>query len=89
MQILCIGSLASPPQVLILVDPRLSGQYSVKGAAKAIAVARACIRKEPKERPLMSDVVKSLDAIQGLTDFARREREGKEGVAGTENKQGS
>ncbi|NP_001145791.1 putative protein kinase superfamily protein [Zea mays] len=53
-----------------LVDPRLEGNFSVKGAQKAAQLARACLSRDPKARPLMSQVVEVLRPLQNLRDMA-------------------
>ncbi|CAI5991112.1 unnamed protein product [Closterium sp. NIES-65] len=37
-----------------IVDQRLENQFSVKGVVKAARLAYNCLKKDPKERPLMS-----------------------------------
>ncbi|KAK0571043.1 hypothetical protein LWI29_010242 [Acer saccharum] len=51
-----------------LMDPRLEGQYSTKGAQKAVALAYKCLSHQPKSRPTMSEVVKILESLQGFED---------------------
>ncbi|KAI9191939.1 hypothetical protein LWI28_015795 [Acer negundo] len=51
-----------------LMDPRLEGQYSTKGAQKAVALAYKCLSHKPKPRPTMSEVVKVLESLQGFED---------------------
>ncbi|RDY04475.1 putative serine/threonine-protein kinase PIX7, partial [Mucuna pruriens] len=46
-----------------LMDPRLEGQYSVKGAEVAMRLATDCLRYDPKARPLMSEVVRVLMSL--------------------------
>ncbi|RDX88447.1 putative serine/threonine-protein kinase PIX7, partial [Mucuna pruriens] len=46
-----------------LMDPKLEGQYSVKGAHRAMRLATHCIRSDPKARPLMSEVVRVLMSL--------------------------
>ncbi|KAM0864973.1 hypothetical protein ACQ4PT_043550 [Festuca glaucescens] len=53
-----------------LVDPRLEGNFSVKGAQKAAQLARACLSRDPKARPLMSQVVEALKPLLNLKDMA-------------------
>jgi serine/threonine protein kinase len=48
-----------------VVDSRLSGHYSVKGA-RAVAQLAA----QPRDRPRMAAVVEALDKLQGLKDMA-------------------
>ncbi|XP_042507044.1 serine/threonine-protein kinase RIPK-like [Macadamia integrifolia] len=52
-----------------LMDPRLDGQYSLKGAQKAAQLAYQCLRDNPKYRPSMSTVVKTLELIQNFDDI--------------------
>ncbi|CAI5467758.1 unnamed protein product [Closterium sp. Yama58-4] len=52
-----------------IVDQRLENQFSVKGVVKAARLAYNCLKKDPKERPLMSDAVQTLSVLQNLTDF--------------------
>nr|ACH69774.1 NBS-LRR-S/TPK stem rust resistance protein [Hordeum vulgare subsp. vulgare] len=52
-----------------LADPRLEGNFSVKGAQKAAQLARACLSRDPKARPLMSQVVEALKPLVNLKDM--------------------
>jgi serine/threonine protein kinase len=53
-----------------LIDPRLDGQYSVKGAQKAAILSHHCLSRDPKSRPLMGDVVDTLKPLQDMRDMA-------------------
>jgi serine/threonine protein kinase len=53
-----------------LVDPRLDGNFSIKGAQKTAQLAHACLSRDPKARPLMSQVVEVLKPLQNLKDMA-------------------
>lgn len=53
-----------------LIDPRLEGQYSVKGAQKAAVLSHHCLSRDPKSRPLMGDVVDTLKPLQDMRDMA-------------------
>lgn len=44
----------------MIMDPRLTKQYSVIAAIRVAKLAESCLRKNPKERPKMSEVVESL-----------------------------
>lgn len=55
---------------LRIIDPRLDGMYSVKGAQKAAALAFQCLSQNPKTRPLVSFVVEALEPLQGMRDMA-------------------
>ncbi|CAI5937708.1 unnamed protein product [Closterium sp. NIES-64] len=46
-----------------IVDQRLENQFSVKGVVKAARLAYNCLKKDPKERPLMSDAVQTLSDV--------------------------
>ncbi|KAJ0974116.1 hypothetical protein J5N97_016081 [Dioscorea zingiberensis] len=39
-----------------IVDPRLNGEYPIKGVNKAAMLAYHCLNRNPKARPLMRDV---------------------------------
>ncbi|XP_058777253.1 serine/threonine-protein kinase PBL34-like isoform X1 [Vicia villosa] len=53
-----------------LIDPRLEGHFSVKGAQKAAQLAAHCLSRDPKARPLMSEVVEALKPLPNLKDMA-------------------
>ncbi|XP_022739798.1 probable serine/threonine-protein kinase PIX7 [Durio zibethinus] len=53
-----------------LMDPRLEGHFSIKGAQKAIQLAALCLSRDPKARPLMSEVVEALKPLPNLKDMA-------------------
>ncbi|KAJ7565641.1 hypothetical protein O6H91_02G068600 [Diphasiastrum complanatum] len=55
-------------KVFRLVDHRLDGQYPLKGVQKAAALAIACLSRDAKSRPLMSEVVTSLEPLQIMKD---------------------
>eukprot|EP00250_Pteridium_aquilinum_P015267 c22482_g2_i1 orf=335-1531(-) len=57
-------------KLLRIIDPRLDGMYSVKGAQKAAALAFQCLSQNPKTRPLMSFVVEALEPLQNMRDMA-------------------
>ncbi|KAK8595800.1 hypothetical protein V6N13_000488 [Hibiscus sabdariffa] len=47
-----------------ILDPRMDGQYSAGTAKKVGNLAYLCLSKNPKERPLMSEVVELLETLQ-------------------------
>ncbi|KAK1286904.1 Serine/threonine-protein kinase [Acorus calamus] len=49
---------------LHIIDPRLEDQYSTRAAQKACSLAYYCLSQNPKARPLMSDVVETLEPLQ-------------------------
>lgn len=53
-----------------LLDPRLEGRFSIKGAQKALQLAAHCLSRDPKARPLMSEVVEALKPLPNLKDMA-------------------
>ncbi|KAI7738330.1 hypothetical protein M8C21_012262 [Ambrosia artemisiifolia] len=53
-----------------LIDPRLEGNFSIKGAQKAAQLAARCLSRDPKARPLMSEVVECLEPLPALKDMA-------------------
>uniref|UniRef100_A0A5B7A1R6 non-specific serine/threonine protein kinase n=2 Tax=Davidia involucrata TaxID=16924 RepID=A0A5B7A1R6_DAVIN len=53
-----------------LIDPRLEGHFSIKGAQKAAQLAARCLSRDPKARPLMSEVVEALKPLPSLKDMA-------------------
>jgi len=55
-------------KLLQLIDPRLEEQYSVRAAQKACSLAYYCLSQNPKARPLMSDVVETLEPLQSSND---------------------
>ncbi|XP_010256402.1 PREDICTED: probable receptor-like protein kinase At5g15080 isoform X2 [Nelumbo nucifera] len=54
----------------LIIDPRLEGHFSIKGAEKAAQLAHRCLSRDPKARPLMSEVVEALKPLQNLRDMA-------------------
>ncbi|XP_047319656.1 receptor-like cytoplasmic kinase 176 [Impatiens glandulifera] len=55
--------LTSRRRILHIMDARIEGQYSMGGALKAATLAIKCIANEPKLRPTMIDVVKTLEQL--------------------------
>ncbi|GAV69807.1 Pkinase domain-containing protein [Cephalotus follicularis] len=53
-----------------LLDPRLEGHFSIKGAQKAAQLAAYCLSRDPKARPKMSEVVETLKPLPNLKDMA-------------------
>ncbi|KAD7116425.1 hypothetical protein E3N88_03693 [Mikania micrantha] len=46
-----------------LVDPRLEGQYPMRGLYQALAVASMCVQEQAAARPLIADVVTALSYL--------------------------
>lgn len=53
-----------------LIDPRLEGRFSLRGAQKAVQLAAHCLTRDAKARPLMSEVVEVLKPLPDLKDMA-------------------
>lgn len=53
-----------------LIDPRLEGHFSIKGAQKALQLAAHCLSRDPKARPMMSEIVEALKPLPNLKDMA-------------------
>ncbi|XVE83833.1 hypothetical protein DITRI_Ditri16bG0119400 [Diplodiscus trichospermus] len=53
-----------------ILDPRLEGHFSIKGAQKATQLAAQCLSRDPKARPRMSEVVETLKPLPNLKDMA-------------------
>ncbi|CAH2055353.1 unnamed protein product [Thlaspi arvense] len=53
-----------------LLDPRLEGHFSVKGAQKVTQLAAQCLSRDSKLRPKMSEVVQVLKPLPHLKDMA-------------------
>lgn len=60
--------LREKKKVLNIVDPRLQGDYPIKGLHKAAMLAYHCLNRNPKARPLMRDIVDSLEPLQVSAD---------------------
>ena len=53
--------------MLGILDPRLgSDDYPVRSVQKAAMLAYHCLSSNPKARPLMRDIVASLEPLQQL-----------------------
>lgn len=57
-------------KIFKIMDARLDGHYSVKGAQKAGNLAYRCLSRDSKVRPSMTEVVEILGQIQNLKDMA-------------------
>lgn len=62
--------LRSSRRLRCIMDPRLAGQYSVKGAKEMALLALQCISLNPKDRPRIPAVVESLESLQQYKDMA-------------------
>lgn len=55
--------LKEKKKLLDIADPRL-GDYPIKGFQKAAMLVYHCLNRNPKARPLMRDIVDSLEPLQ-------------------------
>ncbi|XP_008781710.1 probable serine/threonine-protein kinase PBL17 isoform X2 [Phoenix dactylifera] len=55
-------------KLLKIIDPRMEGQYSTKVAAEVAGLAYRCLSQNPKGRPIMSQVVETLEGIRDLPE---------------------
>ncbi|KAI4347627.1 hypothetical protein L6164_008422 [Bauhinia variegata] len=53
-----------------IIDPGLEGHFSVKGAHRAAQLAAQCLCRDPKSRPMMSEVIQALKPLPNLKDMA-------------------
>ncbi|KAA8544493.1 hypothetical protein F0562_022467 [Nyssa sinensis] len=63
--------LGDSRRVLRIMDIRLGGQYSKKGAQAAAALAVQCLHTDPKNRPSMTDVLALLEQLHTSKDVTR------------------
>ncbi|KAI3805855.1 hypothetical protein L1987_21742 [Smallanthus sonchifolius] len=57
-------NLKDKKKMLLIIDPRLEDRYSLRAAQKACSLAYYCLSQNPKARPLMTDVVETLEPLQ-------------------------
>ncbi|KAK0589992.1 hypothetical protein LWI29_021194 [Acer saccharum] len=62
--------LRSSRRLRYIMDPRFSGQYSVKGAKEMAVLTSKCISLNPKDRPRMPAVIETLESLQNFKDMA-------------------
>ncbi|XP_057871842.1 probable serine/threonine-protein kinase PBL11 isoform X1 [Cryptomeria japonica] len=58
-----------------VMDTRLEGQYAMKGATKAATLALHCLSSEAKHRPLMTEVVETLEQLQNVKEMSKFQTE--------------
>lgn len=63
--------LSDSRRVLRIMDTRLGGQYSKKGAQAAAALALRCLHVDPKLRPTMDEVLATLELLPAPKDITR------------------
>ncbi|KAK4747959.1 hypothetical protein SAY87_014545 [Trapa incisa] len=62
--------LSSSRRLRCIMDPRLAGQYSIKGAKEMALLALYCTSLNPKDRPKMPSVIETLERLRELKDMA-------------------
>ncbi|KAI3505418.1 hypothetical protein L1887_27547 [Cichorium endivia] len=62
--------LTSSRRLRCIIDPRLAGQYSVRGAKEMALLALACVNLNPKDRPKMTEIIETLEGLENLKDMA-------------------
>lgn len=62
--------LSSSRRLHCVMDPRLCGQYSVKGAKGMASLALQCTSLNPKDRPRMPAIVEALESLLQFKDMA-------------------
>ncbi|KAL8545017.1 hypothetical protein ACS0TY_005283 [Phlomoides rotata] len=63
--------LSDSRKVLRIMDSRLGGQYSKKGAQAAGAIALRCLNTDPKNRPAMTEVLTAIEQVQASVNAPR------------------
>jgi serine/threonine protein kinase len=64
--------LADRRKLARLVDPRLEGQYSSRGAQRAAQLTLRCLAADHKNRPSMREVVAVLEEVESMSRAAPR-----------------
>ncbi|KAL5172760.1 putative serine/threonine-protein kinase PBL15 [Glycine soja] len=62
--------LSNSKRLRCIMDPRLVGQYSVKGAKEMALLALQCTSLNPKDRPRIQTAVETLENLQKFKDMA-------------------
>ncbi|WJX59218.1 putative serine/threonine-protein kinase pbl2 [Trifolium repens] len=68
--------LSDNRRILRIMDTKLGGQYSKKGAQAAAALILNCVNTDPKHRPTMVDVLSALEALHSSNSFPRTPKSG-------------
>uniref|UniRef100_M1C2N2 Protein kinase APK1A, chloroplast n=1 Tax=Solanum tuberosum TaxID=4113 RepID=M1C2N2_SOLTU len=63
--------LSDSRRVLRIMDIRLGGQYSKKGAQTAASLVLRCLDVDPKLRPTMDEVLATLQLVQAPKDVMK------------------
>nr|WIL59892.1 nodulation protein [Melilotus officinalis] len=68
--------LSDSRRILRIMDTKLGGQYSKKGAQAAAALVLKCLNNDPKHRPTMVNVLAALEALNSSNSFPRTPKSG-------------
>ncbi|XP_068650997.1 probable serine/threonine-protein kinase PBL16 [Aristolochia californica] len=63
--------LSEKKKLLNIIDPRLEGDYPIKGVHKAAMLVYHCLNRNPKARPLMRDIVDTLEPLQATSEMPK------------------
>ncbi|KAL5580027.1 hypothetical protein UlMin_012469 [Ulmus minor] len=63
--------LGDSRRLLRIMDTRLGGQYSKKAAQTAAALSLQCLHTDPKNRPLMANILATLEQLHTPKDVSR------------------
>ena len=63
--------LTDKRRVFRIIDPRMEGQYSMKGAYRAATLALNCLNQDAKLRPAMKEVVQLLEPLLNPRELAK------------------
>lgn len=58
-------------RMLRIMDTRLGGQYSKKGAQAAAALSLQCLHTDPKNRPPMIDILAKMEQLHTSRDILK------------------
>lgn len=73
--------LASSRKLREVMDPRLGGQYSVKGAKEMALLALQCVSLNPKDRPKTPAIIGTLESLQQYRDMAVSPKSARNGLS--------
>lgn len=68
--------LSDSRRILRIMDTKLGGQYSKKGAQAAAALVLKCLNTDPKHRPTMVNVLAALEALHSSNSFPKKPKSG-------------
>ncbi|EEF52868.1 probable serine/threonine-protein kinase PIX13 [Ricinus communis] len=61
-------SLSEKRKLTKIMDPRLEGQYPIKGAMQAAELILQCLESDPKSRPSMEEILDTLEKINCMKE---------------------